>query len=174
MAVKLKTMDSETIDYVKSIWQKAVPDRPFENDPFAPKVETFYRKEKKFARLFNNLTFLAIFISCLGLLGLAFFIAESRTKEIGIRKVLGASVSHLVTALSKEFILLVLIANVIAWPIAWLVMRSWLQNFAYKTDLSIWFFIFAAVIAVIIAILTVSYQAFKAASADPVKVLRYE
>ena len=174
MAVKLKTMDSETVDYVKSIWEKAVSNEPFEDDFFAPKVEAFYRKEQKLARLFNNFTFLAIFISCLGLLGLASFMAESRTKEIGIRKVLGASVSNLVASLSREFILLVTMANKIAWPIAWLLMRRWLQNFAYRTELSIWFFIFAAVIAVIITLLTVSYQAFKTVCANPVKALRYE
>lgn len=173
-AIKLRAMDQGALDYIASVWEKAVPESPFELDPFAVKVDAFYENEDNLARLFNGFTFLATFISCLGLLGLSSYIAESRTKEIGIRKVLGASVSNLVIGLSKEFVLLVVLANAIAWPIAWWTMTRWLENFAYRFDMSIWLFFGAAVMAVVIALLTVSFQAMKAASADPVKTLRYE
>jgi putative ABC transport system permease protein len=117
---------------------------------------------------------LAIFISCLGLFGLAFYLTEQRTKEIGIRKVLGASVPKIVTMLSKEFTKWVLIANIIAWPVAYYFMDKWLQNFAYRTGLKIGTFLLSGTLAFMIALLTVSYQTIKAASANPVDSLRYE
>jgi len=116
----------------------------------------------------------AILISCLGLFGLATYTAEQRTKEIGIRKVLGASVTGIVSMLSKDFLKLVLIATIIAWPLAWYVMQQWLQNFAYRTSFSWWIFALAGALAVFIALLTVSFQAIKAAVANPVKALRSE
>jgi putative ABC transport system permease protein len=117
---------------------------------------------------------LAIFVACLGLLGLAAFVTEQKTKEIGIRKVLGASVMEVVTLLSKEFIRWVLIANVIAWPLAYYIMNNWLKNFAYRIDMSFWIFLASGVLALLIALLTVSSHAIRAATANPVESLRYE
>ena len=117
---------------------------------------------------------IAIFVACLGLFGLVAFTAERRTKEIGIRKVLGASVSGIVMLLSKDFVKLVLIANVIAWPIAYWAMRDWLANFAYRINLDWQIFALSGGLALVVAVLTVGYQAWKAARANPVDALRYE
>jgi len=125
-------------------------------------------------QLANYFAFLAIFISCLGLLGLVMFTAQQRTKEFGIRKVLGASPATLFNLLSKEFLLLVLIALVIASPLGWLAMNKWLQNYAYKITISWWMFVIAGVAAIAIALITVSFQAIKAAVMSPVKSLRTE
>jgi ABC-type antimicrobial peptide transport system permease subunit len=125
-------------------------------------------------QLANYFAFLAIFISCLGLLGLVMFTAEQRTKELGIRKVLGASPATLFNLLSKEFLQLVLIALVIASPLAWLALNNWLQNYAYKVAISWWMFVLAGITAIVIALITVSFQAVKSALANPVKSLRTE
>lgn len=125
-------------------------------------------------RLFSIFTILGIIIAGLGLFGLASFMAEQRTKEIGIRKVLGASVSGLILLISKDFTKWVLMANLIAWPVAYFFMNNWLQNFAYRTNLALWIFALSGVIALTIALLTVSYQAIKVALANPVEALRYE
>ena len=117
---------------------------------------------------------LTIFIACLGLFGLVTFTAEQRTKEIGIRKVLGATVPDVVGLLSKDFLKLVLIANVISWPLAWWAMSKWLQDFAYRINISWWIFLLAGLSALLIALITVSFQAIKAAIANPVKSLRSE
>ena len=119
-------------------------------------------------------TFLAIFIACLGLFGLASYIAELRTKEIGVRKVLGASISGIVFSLSKEFLKWIIYANLVAWPIAYYFINKWLQSFAYKINISLWMFALAGGIALVIAFVTVSFQAIKAATANPVDSLRYE
>ncbi|UCE22834.1 MAG: FtsX-like permease family protein, partial [Candidatus Aminicenantes bacterium] len=116
----------------------------------------------------------AVFVSCLGIFGLASFTAEKRTKEIGIRKILGASISSIVLLLSKEFSRWILLANLIAWPIGWYAMHKWLENFAYRTGLSPFQFILAGVLSFVIAALPISYQSIKAAIADPVDSLRYE
>ena len=124
--------------------------------------------------MFNIFALLAIFIACLGLFGLASFATEQRVKEIGIRKVLGASVSSISARLSLEFTRSVLASNLIAWPVAYLIMAKWLQNFAYKTSLGIGIFILSALFALGLALLTVLYQSIKAASANPVRALKYE
>jgi putative ABC transport system permease protein len=124
--------------------------------------------------LFSYFSGLAIFIACLGLLGLASFSAEQRTKEIGIRKVLGASVASVLALISKDFLKLVMVANLIAWPLAWYAMNRWLQNFAYRVDMSWWVFALAGGLALAIALVTVSTQAIRAALANPVNSLRYE
>jgi ABC-type antimicrobial peptide transport system permease subunit len=142
----------------------------FADDEYA----RLYKSEQVVNRLANYFAFLAIFISCLGLLGLVMFTAEQRTKEFGIRKVLGASPVSLFNLLSREFILLVLIALAIASPLAWLFMHNWLQNFAYKVNVSWWMFCMAGAIAIAIALITVSFQSIKAAMANPVKGLRSE
>ncbi len=133
-----------------------------------------YRSEQVVSRLANYFAFLAIFISCLGLLGLVMFTSEQRTKEFGIRKVLGATPVTLFNLLSKEFLLLVFIALIIASPIAWLVMNDWLKDYVYRINISWWMFVFAGVLAILIALFTVSFQAIKAAIANPVKSLRTE
>jgi putative ABC transport system permease protein len=125
-------------------------------------------------RLFSIFSILAIFISCLGLFGLSMFVAERRTKEIGIRKVLGSSVPGIVVLLSRTFVKWVLVANIIAWPIAWFAMNKWLQSFAYRIDLTIWPFLLSGLAALTIALLTVCWQAIRAARANPVEALRYE
>ena len=136
--------------------------------------QKLYKSEQVVNRLSGYFAFLAIFISCLGVLGLAIFTAEQRTREIGIRKVLGASVNGIVLLLSKDFMKLVLVAMVIASPLAWYFMNNWLQDFAYRINISWWIFPVAGVLAVLITLLTISFQAIKAAIANPVKSLRTE
>jgi predicted lysophospholipase L1 biosynthesis ABC-type transport system permease subunit len=125
----------------------------------------------KLSRVFSLLT---ILISCLGLLGLAAYTAERRTKEIGIRKVLGATIANVITLLSKDFLKLVAISSLVAFPMAWWMMNKWLQDFAYRINISLWVFVIAGVLAVLIALFTVSFQAIKSAIANPVKSLRTE
>ena len=133
-----------------------------------------YANDQLFGKVFTIFAGFAIFIACLGLLGLSLFATAQRTKEIGVRKVLGASVSNIVLLLSKDFIKLVLIAFVIAAPVAWLVMHNWLQDFAYRININWWIFLVAGLLSVFIALATISFQAIKAAVANPVKSLRTE
>jgi putative ABC transport system permease protein len=133
-----------------------------------------YQSEERFQKVFINLVILGIIIACLGLLGLTTFSAQQRVKEIGVRKVLGASVPHVVALLSKDFLKLVLIALVLAVPVAWWLMNEWLKDFAYRINIEWWIFLVAAVIAIIIAFVTISTQAIKAAISNPVKSLRTE
>jgi len=133
-----------------------------------------YRYEERLGKLLNYFAVLAIFIACLGLFGLASFTTEQKTKEIGIRKVLGASIGKIVLMLSKEFMKWVFVANIITWPIAWFVMDNWLNDFAYPINIGLWIFLSAGVIALFIALMTVSFQAIRAATANPVEALRYE
>ncbi len=163
-----------TIAFMESKWRQVYPNHPYEYSFLDEDFDSLYRTEELRGKIFIVFSILAIFIACLGLFGLASFTAEQRTKEIGIRKVLGASVSGLVGLLTKEFIKLVLVSNLIAWPIAYYAMNQWLQNFAYRTNLRFDSFVWAGVIALIIAILTVSYQAVKAALTNPVESLQYE
>ncbi len=125
-------------------------------------------------KIYQAFAFLAIFISCLGLLGLASFIIEQRTKEIGIRKVLGASIAGILQLLNREFIRWIIVANIIAIPIAYFTLNSWLQNFAYRITISWWTFILAGILALVIALITVSFQSIRAALSNPVESLRYE
>jgi putative ABC transport system permease protein len=159
---------------IETIWQKDLPGTPFEYAFLDDEVQKQYETEITLARIINSFTLMAILISCLGLFGLAAFSAEQRNKEIGIRKVLGASVSGIVQLLSKDFLKLVLVAIVIATPIAWWAMNKWLQNFAYKIDITWWMLAIAGLVAILIALFTVSFQAIKAAIANPVKSLRTE
>jgi len=155
-------------------YERFVSDYPFEFHFLDTDIDHFYQNEKRIRELFTYFTFLAIFIACLGLLGLASFMTEQRTREIGIRKVLGASMSSILILLCKEFIRWVLMANIIALPVAYYAMNSWLQSFAYQTQVEIWIFLVSAALAVLVAFLTVSYQAIKAALANPVDALKYE
>lgn len=175
ISVRIKSGNiSNTMDILKSVWEKYVPDCPFEYIFLDEHFENLYRSEQRISNIITTSSLLTIFISCLGLLGLISFSVQSRTKEIGIRKVLGASVPGIVFMLSKEFLKWVLIANVIAWPMAYYAMNKWLRNFAYKIDLSWWIFALAGALALFIALMTVNFQAVKAARANPIEALRYE
>ncbi len=164
----------ETLSFVEKKYAELFPGDLYEYFFVDKNFELQYQFEERISRIFRIFTLLGLFIACLGLIGLASFVAEQRTKEIGIRKVLGASVSKIVFLLSKEFIRWVLVANVIAWPLAYLAGQKWLQNFAYRINVEWYSFVLAAVFALIIAALTVSFQAFKAATANPVDALKYE
>lgn len=165
---------NEALASLEKICKDLNPKLPFTYQFSDEEYAKLYRSEQMVGQLANYFAFLAIFISCLGLLGLVMFTAEQRTKELGIRKVLGASPATIFNLLSKEFLQLVLIALVIASPLAWLAMDSWLQNYAYKVAISWWMFFIAGVVAITIALLTVSFQAIKAAISNPVKSLRTE
>jgi len=164
----------ELLTQIGAIWHKDLPSVPFEYSFMDSEVQKQYETEITLSNIINSFTIIAILISCLGLFGLAAFSAEQRNKEIGIRKVLGASVSGLVSLLSKDFLILVGISFVVATPIAWYGMSKWLQAFAYRITLSWWMFALAGVAAVLIALVTVSSQAIKAALANPVKSLKAE
>ncbi|MGH7455986.1 MAG: ABC transporter permease, partial [bacterium] len=152
---------SQTLASLGKQWLEIAPHRPFEYFFLDEQFDRLYRKEQKLAQIFNYFSAMAILVGCLGLFGLASFVAEQKTKEIGIRKVLGASVASIVLLLSKEFTKLVLVATVVASPLAYFAMSRWLQDFAYRIDLSIWIFLLAGAIALFIAWLTVSWQAVK-------------
>jgi len=137
-------------------------------------IDKLYRAEQRGSKILGYFTSLAVFLSCLGLIGLAIFLTEQRTKEIGIRRVLGASVFSVACQLTKDFLKWVLLSNIIAWPISYFIMNRWLQNFAFRTSIRIWFFITSAVLALVIALLTVGFQSVKAAYANPVDSMRYE
>jgi len=173
--IKLEARDvPSTLASIKSNWNMFFPDTPFEYHFLDEAYDKLYRSEQRMGILFNYFTVLAILISCLGLFGLASFMAGKRTKEIGIRKVLGASLSGIIMLLNKQFTKWVLIANFISWPIAYYAMSKWLQGFAYRINLGIWTFALAALIALVIAVMTVSYQSVKAALNNPANSLRYE
>ncbi|HEX6426424.1 MAG TPA: ABC transporter permease [Niastella sp.] len=159
---------------IAAIWNKHFPGVPFEYQFVDEEVRKQYQAEITLSNIINSFTLMAIFISCLGLFGLTAFSAEQRSKEIGIRKVLGASVSSIVRLLSKDFLKLLIVAIVIGLPIAGWVLHKWLQNFAYRVNISWWMFALAGLIAVSIALITVSFQAIKAAMANPVQRLRSE
>lgn len=173
--VKLNSDDlGQTMAFLKDKYAAIFPNNPF--DYFF--LDTFfnrqYKNERQFVSVFGFFAGLAIFVACLGLFGLASFTASQRTKEIGIRKVLGSSVTGVFFLLSKDFLQLVLVANIIAIPLVWYLMNQWLSGFAFRIDIGIWIFIAAAVVTTFIALLTVSYQSISTATANPVKSLRYE
>ncbi len=166
--------EKQAVAKAAALWQKAVPDVPFDYDFLDATFARLYRTEAQTGSVLSILTGLALFIGCLGLFALAAYTAESRTKEIGVRKVLGASVTSIVSLLSKDFLKLVVVAIVIATPLAWYVANDWLQDFAYKIDLAWWYFAGAGGVAILIALLTVSFQSVKASLANPVESLRSE
>ncbi len=165
-----------TVEFLQKKWQEFRPNVPFQYSFIDERYEELYQNEHRLGQIFGTFASLAVFIGCLGLFGLASYTAEQRTKEIGIRKVLGASVSNIVLLLSKEFTLLVAIATIVSWPIAYYAMNRWLQEFAYRININnqSWTFLLAAFLAFAIALATVSFQAIKAAVNNPVKALRYE
>jgi putative ABC transport system permease protein len=164
----------ELVTKVESTWKKMAPGMPFSYRFLDDAFDNMYRAEQRMGKLALGFSILAIVVACMGLFGLATYAAEQRIKEIGIRKVLGASVSGIVNMLSVDFIKLILISAMIAFPIAWWAMHKWLMNFAYRIDISWWIFLVAAAIALFIALTTISYQAIRAALMNPVKSLRTE
>ena len=175
LSIKINSRNvPSTIDKIQSTWYSFLPESPFTFAFLDEKYDQLYRSEQKQGTIFTIFSFLAIFIACLGLFGLSAFATTQRVKEIGIRKVLGAGVLTIVTLLTKEFLKLVGIATVIAFPVAWFSMNNWLHDFAYRINISWWVFIMAGVIAACIALFTISFQAIKAAIANPVKSLRSE
>jgi putative ABC transport system permease protein len=175
ITVRLRPQNvSSTLEAIGSLWQQVQPDVPFRYSFLDRDWANLYEKEITTRRVFEIFTMLAIFIACLGLLALAAFTAERRTKEIGIRKILGASVGNIVSLLSSDFLKLVLIAIVVASPLAWYVMNQWLENFAYRVTIGPGVFMLGAIIALLIAFVTVSFQSVRAATGDPMKALKTE
>ena len=164
----------EALRDAEAAWRRFNPEYPFQYDFLDDRIAEQYRNEERMMQMFGYFSLFAIGIACLGLFGLASFMAEKRTKEIGIRKVLGASLSNIMILLSREFTVLVLIGNIIAWPLAFFAMNAWLNNFAYKTGIGWVVFAVAGFLTLAISLLTVSYQAIKAGLTDPAVAIRYE
>jgi putative ABC transport system permease protein len=165
---------SSIVSYAREIWKRFAPGFPFEYSFLDEEIRDMYSKDVVFEKIFFYTAGFSILIVCLGLLGLASFVAEKRTKEVGIRKVLGASLPQILLLLSREFSASVVLANIIAWPVAYYWMNKWLNNFAYRIDIGIGVFVLSAATALLIALLTVSWQSLRATTANPVDSLRYE
>ncbi|GHM98886.1 ABC transporter permease [Cytophagales bacterium WSM2-2] len=163
-----------SLEKIEKAWKKIYPDAEFKSHFLDETIRGFYETEQRTSKLARTAMGLAIFISCLGLFGLASYTSVQRTKEIGVRKVMGATVRQIVFLLSRDFLLLVLISFICASPVAWYIINRWLQGFPYRTELSIWMFGLTALLIVIVAFVTVSYQTFKAANSNPVNSLRSE
>jgi putative ABC transport system permease protein len=164
----------EALGHAKGVWSELHPESAFQYDFLDDRIAGLYRNEMRMMQMFGYFSLFAIFIASLGLFGLASFTAEQRTKEMGVRKVLGASVSNIALLLSKDFTKWVLVANIIAWPTAYFLMNRWLNNFAYRINVGWMEFVFAGVLTFMIALSTVSYQSLKAGLANPIDSLRYE
>ena len=174
LSIKVSGSIPAAIAHVESTWKKFLPEIPFDYTFLDDNFARLYQSEQRQESIFTLFSFIAIFIACLGLFGLSAFAISQRVKEIGIRKVLGADVSTIVTLLSKDFLKLVIIAAVLAFPVAWYAMHKWLEDFAYRIAIPWWIFPAAGIIAAIVAFSTISFQAIKAATANPVKNLRTE
>jgi putative ABC transport system permease protein len=175
MAIRLRGDNiPSSIKYIENKWKELNPNQPFLYSFLNTDLEKLYKEEERTSKIFSLFSILAIFIACLGLLGMASFAAEKRTKEIGIRKTLGAENNTIFILLSKQIIMMVVYAALIASPIAWIAMNNWLKNFAYRIDIAPWMFLLSIVIAFAIALLTISYQAIKAATTNPIRSLKYE
>ena len=175
MSFRIKGRDAkQAIAAIQSVWKTQVPDQTFTYSFLDQHFTELYQADSQVSEIVGILAGLAIFISCLGLFGLASYSAERRIKEIGVRKVMGASVSGIVALLSVDFLKLVVISILIASPIAWWAVSSWLQDFAFRIDVEWWIFISAGLLAIVIAQLTVSFQSIKAALTNPIKSLRSE
>lgn len=171
-------VDSEnmrsTIDVIESAWKEFSPDRPFYFEFMEEEIQAHYQKESTFLRVFSTFSFLSIFIGCLGLFGITAFVMKWRTKEIGIRKVLGAKADSLIVLLSKDFLKLIVISNILGLPLAYFLIKEWTQNFAYQAPISFWIFILAGAGLLLIALLTVLYHTLKAVRSNPVNAIKYE
>ncbi len=175
MAVKLEAGNFENaVSAIESVWNTIVPGEPFNYYFMEDSFNDTYQSERRLGNIFVIFTILSLMIACLGLFGLAAFNAEKRVKEIGVRKVLGASVGQISTRLTLDFLKLVGIAILISLPLGWYVMNKWLEDFSYRIDIPWWVFLLAAFLAILISVLTVSYQSIKAAIVNPVKSLRSE
>ena len=169
-----KENTASSIAFIEDVFKKFSPDYPLQYSFFNEEFDQTYKLEQRQGKIFSYFSLIAIVLSCLGLFGLATYVAEKRKKEIGIRKVNGATIMQVLTLLNKDFIRWVALAYIIAVPISWYVMHRWLENFAYKTNISWWIFVLAGALTLMIAFLTVSWQSYRAASANPVKSLRTE
>ncbi len=175
LSIKISGKDMhQALAYIEKTWKEFLPDYPFEYSFVSERYKNLYMSEQRQGQLFSIFSGLAIAIACLGLFGLATFSTLQRVKEIGIRKVLGASIPNILSLLSKEIILLILVANLIAWPVAWYAMKQWLGNFAYRIHIKPGLFILAGILTLFIALATISFQTFRAAIANPVDSLRNE
>ena len=173
--VKIKsTHIPQTLKYVEAGAKEFAPDYPFEYYFLDEEFEQNYHFAYRIGRIFNYFAFFAIFISCLGLFALALFMGESRRKEVGIRKVLGASIAEILVVFNKQFMKWILLSNLIGWPIAYFAAQKILQNSVYRIDISLYIFLFTGLITFFIALLTVSFQSIKTAFSNPVEALRYE
>ena len=175
MAIKVRAAHlNETLGFIEKTWKSYYPDWVFEHQFVDERVNQYYRSEERTFQLMSYFTFLAIFVSCLGLLGLVSYTIKKRLKEISIRKVLGAPVSSIFTLLFSDLLGGILLANLVAWPIAWYALNQWLKNFAYRTSLSLWVFLIAGMGALVVALMTMSWQTLRAARANPIDSLKYE
>jgi len=175
LSVRIKPGDyNATLNSIQNKWKVFAPNTPFDYSFMDAEFDALYKADQTMGQVFTAFTFLSVAVACLGLLGLAIYTVERRNKEIGIRKVLGASVQNVVGMLSKDFLKLVIIASVIAFPIAWYAMNKWLQDFAFRTDISWWIFALSAGATLAIALITISFQSIKAALTNPVESLRSE
>jgi putative ABC transport system permease protein len=164
----------EAVDFINKTFKSFDPGLPLDFHFLEDDFDKLYKAEERMGKIVGYFSYLAVIISCLGLIGLSSFLTECRTKEIGIRKINGAKSTEIFRMLSKEYVIWVGISILIAWPIAWLAMHKWLQNFAYRTTIQWWIFLLAGCVALLVAFLTVSYQSSRAASRNPVEALRYE
>lgn len=175
VSVKIAGNDmQQAIKYIENEWREVVPDYPFEYEFLSERYRNLYESEQRQGELFTIFSGLAILIACLGLFGLATFNTLQRVREIGIRKILGASIPNILSLLSRELIFLVFTANLIAWPVVWYAMNQWLENFAYRIRIHVEFFIIAGVFTLVLALLTISYQTLKAALSNPVEAIHNE
>jgi len=163
----------KSISFVQEQWDVFVKDQPLDYSFLEDELASKYADDRKTGTIFTIFSILAIFVSCLGLFGLASYTAEQRTKEIGIRKVMGASVTIIFRLLSKELIILISISTLISWPVAYFFMKSWLQNFAFKINPGVLTFFIASLLALIIALITISYKTYKASTANPAESLKH-
>jgi putative ABC transport system permease protein len=174
-AIKTRSNDiSDTLTFIKDMWEKLDPVHPFEYSFMNETFDSLYNNEEKLSQIFTVFSALAILIAILGLFGLTLFIVAQKTKEIGIRKVLGASIGNIFILVTGEFARLIIFANIIAWPVAYFLMHNWLKDFTYRISLGIWIFLVSAVLVFIITLLIVSVQVFRAAQSNPVESLKYE
>ncbi len=175
LSIKIRDFGrAETLDRIRNMWKIIDPGRPFDYFFLEDTFDSQYRSEEKLSGILTSFSVFAVFVACLGLLGMASFATERRRREIGIRKVLGASVADVLVLLTGDFVKVILLANLIAWPLAYFVMRNWLQNFAYRTQIGISVFLVTGLISLLISLLTVSFQSVRAAYSDPAQAVKYE
>ena len=175
MIVRISSENFMTaLGHIDSAWNSFSPELPLDFSFLDQDLDNLYRSEQKTGDIFLLFVFMAVVIASLGLLGLMAFTINKRTKEIGIRKILGANNLKVMVLLVREFLMLVMLANIIAWPLGWYAMQKWLENFAYKTNIGVEVFILTACLSLVTAIVTIGFQVLKAARANPVASLRYE